>query len=88
MSSFGGGCSSASLLSGIIAWRDGWWLMCSVFEERVSEMCDLRDVSVRKLMYEWVVVAVGGGISVVLGHVGVSTSVFVTMVDCVCGFGD
>jgi hypothetical protein len=54
----------------------------------VSEMCDLRDVSVRKLMYEWVVVAVGGGISVVLGHVGVSTSVFVTMVDCVCGFGD
>ncbi len=51
-------------------------------------MISVRDVSFRKLMYEWVVVAMGGDISVVLGHVGVSTSVFVTMVDCVCGFGD
>jgi hypothetical protein len=44
----------------------------------------VRDVSFRKLMYEWVVVAMGGDISVVLGHVGVSTSVFTIVVDCVC----
>ena len=31
-----------------------------------------------------VVVAMGGDISVVLGHVGVSTSVFTIVVDCVC----
>jgi len=44
----------------------------------------VRDVSFRKLIYEWVVVAMGGDISVVLGHVGVSTSVFTIVVDCVC----
>ena len=48
----------------------------------MSEMCDLRYVSFRKLMYEWVVVAMR--VSVVLGHVGVSTSVFTIVVDCVC----
>ena len=47
-------------------------------------MISVRDVSFRKLMYEWVVVAMGGDISVVLGHVGVSTSVFTIVVDCVC----
>ena len=47
-------------------------------------MISVRDVSFRKLMYEWVVVAMGGDISVMVGHVGVSTSVFTIVVDCVC----
>ena len=38
----------------------------------MSEMCDLKDVSFRELMYERVALAVGGGIIVVVvGHVGV-----------------
>ena len=34
--------------------------MCSVLEERVSEMCNLKDVSFRELMYERVALNVGG----------------------------
>ena len=55
----------------------------------MSEMCDLKDVSFRELMYERVALAVGGGISVMVGHEGVATSVLVrAFVDGVCGCCD